>query len=356
MRSLSMMRGTIARDEQAITMMQAMGGLFGTTRWIDQQLYLLGKNYTGSSFDSELSMLLWPDPPVLSWLPNPWHYRFDAAPAHRQTTLFVSRLSAPVPDIVRRMIDGAIAAEKTSLQGVMYLDARALPYDPKKPDDGSFGRYDQSLRDLDSRLRKRSQMRVVLDNEKELFAAGRCPQAALYCGWHSPANYKDAFDWSTGAVGYHLADGEATWLQLNDDNRIETTRPWCPWMLTDGVCATLGSFQEAHLVAFPLPDDFFSLLMTGKYSLVEVYYRTCPFISWTVLLIGDPLYNPYKNKPMLSESDLPDRMKPTKAGKARAGEKTTGDESPGTVLPGSDKPEHPAQSKEPEMALPGLPN
>jgi len=297
--------------------------------------------------------VLWPDPPVLSWIPNPWHYRFDARPSRRQTTLFVSRLSAPLPDIVRRMIDGTIAAEKTSLQGVVYLDARALAYDPKKPDDGAFGQYDQSLRDLDARLRKHTKLKVVLDNEPDLFGASRCPQAALYCGWHSPGNYRDAFDWSTGAVAYHLADDEAAWLQLNDDNRVMGKKPWCPWLLIDGACATLGSCREAHLVAFPLPDDFFPLLLTGKYSLAEVYYRTCPFLSWTVVLVGDPLYNPYKNSPALSEEALPDRMKPPAARKPGPRDQAGG-EPPETVVPGKGRPGRPQRSKESAIVLPGL--
>jgi hypothetical protein len=80
-------------------------------------------------------------------------------------------------------------------------------------------------------------------------------------------------------------------------------------MLEHGVAATLGPVWEPKLAAFPLPDDFFSLLLTGRYNLVEAYYRTTPFSSWVMVLVGDPLYNPFKNDPQLSEDDLPERLK-----------------------------------------------
>ena len=53
--------------------------------------------------------------------------------------------------------------------------------------------------------------------------------------------------------------------------------------------------------------------MTGRYTLAEVYYRSKPFGSWAMVLVGDPLYNPFKNKPPLSEDALPERITGAKA-------------------------------------------
>ncbi|HLA85951.1 MAG TPA: TIGR03790 family protein [Thermoguttaceae bacterium] len=361
MQALDLLRATNARDEQAIELMQNIGGVFGAIQWIDQQLYLLDKNFTTASFDSELSILLWTDPPVLSWVPNPWHYSHDGAPSRRRTTLFVSRLTAPTPAIAQRMIDEGIAAEKTSPPGTIYLDGRGLTHDAKQPRKDAFTQYDQSLRDLAERLRKHSTLKVVLDDKQELFGPGRCPEAALYCGWHSPEKYVDAFEWSRGAVGYHLSGLEATWIQLNDDSRVQYKTPWCPSMLADGACATLGSCREAYLTAFPLPEDFFALLLTGKYSLAEVYYRTCPFLSWTVFLVGDPLYNPYKGNPKLSPEALPDRMNPSAAGQTSSTKQTPAPTTiePAAARPGTGRAEESASprtesTKEPEILLPGL--
>ena len=124
------------------------------------------------------------------------------------------------------------------------------------------------------------------------------------------ARYVDAFDWKPGAVGYHLASSEASVL------RKPGAKVWCNAMLEDGVCATLGPVYEPYLSAFPLPDDFFSLLLTGRHTLAEVYYRTKPFNSWVMVLVGDPLYNPFKGRPLLGDDDLPERMKPKEIGQA----------------------------------------
>ena len=70
-------------------------------------------------------------------------------------------------------------------------------------------------------------------------------------------------------------------------------------MLEKGVAATLGPVKEPYLQSFPLPDLFFPLLMTGQYPLIEVYYRTTPYLSWRQVLIGDPLYTPFKHRPAI---------------------------------------------------------
>ena len=39
--------------------------------------------------------------------------------------------------------------------------------------------------------------------------------------------------------------------------------------------------------------------MTGKLTLLEVYFLTVPQVSWMQVLIGDPLYQPFKNQPAI---------------------------------------------------------
>ena len=99
--------------------------------------------------------------------------------------------------------------------------------------------------------------------------------------------YVDAFDFVDGAVGFHIASFEA--VNLRDPNSSN----WCPAMLVDGITATLGAVAEPYLQAFPQPKEFFEELYNGK-CLVEAYYRTNPFNSWQLVLIGDPLYRPFK--------------------------------------------------------------
>ena len=62
-------------------------------------------------------------------------------------------------------------------------------------------------------IEEQTTIEVVLNTGPELFKAGECPEAALYCGWYSLAKYVDAFDWQRGAVAYHLASSEAATLR-----------------------------------------------------------------------------------------------------------------------------------------------
>jgi hypothetical protein len=40
--------------------------------------------------------------------------------------------------------------------------------------------------------------------------------------------------------------------------------------------------------------------MTDKLSLLEVYFQSTPYLSWRQILIGDPLYTPFKKNPAIS--------------------------------------------------------
>jgi hypothetical protein len=69
--ALTMLPGTVSRDEKLIELTEAVAGRFGSIRWIDQELQLLKKNENAASFDSELSLLYWQEYPLVGWLPTP---------------------------------------------------------------------------------------------------------------------------------------------------------------------------------------------------------------------------------------------------------------------------------------------
>lgn len=292
----------VERDQQALALVQQIEGVLGSVLWIEQQLSLLESNETYASFDSELSLLYWPGYPLLRWQPNVLHHLYDQNPIQRSRyTVMVSRLEAPSVERTLTLIDTALKVEKTGLKGKVYLDARATPASTQR---GSTGEYDESIRTLAKLVKDKTSLTVVLDDKSELFQPGSCPDAALYCGWYSLANYVDAFRWAPGAVGYHMASGEAVTL------RDPQNKAWCPQMLERGVIGTLGPVREPYLSAFPRPDEFFPLLLTGKFTLVECYYRTLPFSSWVMVLVGDPLYTPFAATPALKMDDLPASLRP----------------------------------------------
>jgi len=302
---------SVPRDQQILALVEQSNGLVGTLLWIDSRQTLTKKNETYASFDSELSLLYWPSYPLLRWQTNVLHYRYDGTYSRRlRTTLMVSRLEAPTFELARKLIDTAIKIERQGLRGKIYLDARGIRSQPKSQRKrGSYADYDESLRQLASFLKSQGRSDVVLDNRKGLFQKGDCPDAALYCGWYSLAHYVDAFDWKPGSVAYHIASSEAATL------RNPKSQVWCKRMLEKGVCATLGPVYEPYLTAFPRPDEFFPLLMSGRYTLVETYYRTKPFNSWVMVLIGDPLYTPFRKNPLFDGNSMPASVKPLIVGK-----------------------------------------
>jgi len=268
-------------------------GLLGELQFWEQVIHIYQNPQTKAAVDSELALVLAGPYQIAQWLPNPLQARYDRLPfirGIRDATLMVGRLDGPTPEIAKRLVDDALAVEQTGLSGTFYIDARGLP---DKPDSGGYGRFDGHLRNLYDILKEQTSLPVVLDNKPTLFPQGSCPQAALYCGWYSLREYVDAFTWKQGAVAFHVASSECTTLRRHGSN------VWCKRLLEKGVAATLGPVAEPYLNSFPLPDEFFLLLLTGKLPLLEVYFRTIPYLSWRQVLIGDPLYNPFREKPVL---------------------------------------------------------
>ena len=113
---------TIERDTNLIALIERSGGIAATVNWIDQQVDLIGKNETHSSFDSELSLVLEGSYPLLRWLPNYLHYSYDGSPLRDITrTLMVSRVEAPTPALTQGLIDKAISVEASGLKGNCLL-------------------------------------------------------------------------------------------------------------------------------------------------------------------------------------------------------------------------------------------
>jgi uncharacterized protein (TIGR03790 family) len=282
---------TTARKNAAV--IRANHGLLGELKFWYKALKSSGNTQSLAAVDSELTLIVAGPYQKARWLPNPFQIRYARLSfIHdlRTKTVMVGRLDGPTPAIARRLVDDALATERVGLKGVFYIDARGL----KGPERfGNYVWFDKHLLHLYELVSKYSRMKVVLDKKPAVFPPGSCPNAALYCGWYSLKNYVPAFRWNRGSVGYHVASYEASTLKKPDSN------VWCKRMLEDGVAATLGPVIEPFLISFPLPDQFFPLLMTGRMTLLEVYFRTVPVISWMQILIGDPLYRPFKKHPAL---------------------------------------------------------
>lgn len=241
-----------------------------------------------ASVDSELSIVRAVGAPIGGWIKNPFYLGFknQSPSVPKDEVLMVSRLDGPSAASVKRIIDDSILVEKTGLTGIAYFDAR-WPMG-LTPATSTYQLYDRSIHQAAEQVKRSGRMPAVVDETDTLFQSGQCPNAALYCGWYSLATYVDAFSWRRGAVGFHIASSECTTLKK------ENSQVWCKRMIEEGVCATVGPVGEPYVQAFPMPELFFGCLTEGVLSLAECYMVSLPFLSWKMVLIGDPFYCPFQ--------------------------------------------------------------
>ncbi|MBN9521722.1 TIGR03790 family protein [bacterium] len=265
---------------------------------LDRRRRTLSHDESHAAVDSELMLLWWEKYPLDRWVPNPLYfqaterYRKDSPPV-----LGTCRLDGPTPDIAKRLVDDAIAVETTGLRGQVVIDARGIRFNPKGKDTGhGYAGYDESMRET-ARLFEKTPLPVTLDDKEPVLPAGAAKGVALYCGWYSHANFVDCCAYERGAVAWHLASSEATTLRRPD------SKVWCPNLLKKGVAATLGPVAEPYTVGFPKPAEFFGFLAAGE-PLVEAHAKSVLFCSWMTVLIGDPLYAPFRRAPLLTPADV----------------------------------------------------
>lgn len=268
----------------------------GGDKWTElkRDIRRLARADWGASVDSELALVMEKNFELDGWKLNRYFVGFRGKEIKNmpQRPILVSRLDGPTPLIVRRIIDDSSQAETEGLSGKAYFDARwpekILIKKGTGPSD--YQRYDRAIHNAARIVRESKKLPVVVDSREVLFGAGDAPDAALYCGWYSLGKYIDAFTWARGAVGYHVASSECTTL------KEPGSTVWCKVMLEKGVAATVGPVAEPYLQSFPVPEIFFGCLLDGHLTLAECYGIANPFWSWQQVLIGDPLYRPFKKQ------------------------------------------------------------
>lgn len=268
---------------------------------IDAQLDYLAYGGRDAAVDNELACAAWGQFRRENWQGNPLNYAAPAG-ASAPPTLMVMRLDGPGAEVVRRIIDDSIATERAGLKGRVLLDAWNKPL--KKPDgqvDG-YGQYDELIRRARALLGQKARLPIEYEATEQLVSENSQKDIAVYCGWYDPNQVVIPGTFARGAVGFHVASYTAVGLRSTGGGW------WVPGLLQAGVCGTIGPVSEPYLSAFPNPEDFLPLLLCGKLTLAEVWWKTSPMTSWKMLAIGDPLYTPFGKLPALSVTDLPSRL------------------------------------------------
>jgi len=246
------------------------------------------QNSDGASVDSELAALGFIDHETKGFAPNPYYRAgrpFEkAAPGG---LMLVGRIDGPDFATAKRLVTDALEVEKSGLWGIAYLDLARMEIVKGK----GYEEGDQRLRYL-AAMYKRAGIPVVIDNQVERFPAHfpMGENVIFYFGWyvfHSDGPFREGdFHFKKGAVAAHLHSFSATTLR-------STTDYWVGPLLHRGAAAVLGTVHEPFLSLTTHYDVFSAYLLEG-YTFVEAGWMASPTVSWMNVMVGDPLYQPFR--------------------------------------------------------------
>ncbi|HMO18278.1 MAG TPA: TIGR03790 family protein [Oligoflexia bacterium] len=272
-----------------LALLERGGGIIGVISQIPLLADSLFSEQSGASVDSELSVLhIMPGGAPISFrLPNPLFMEskdskgLQSAPLVTFPLLLTSRLDGPGVNTVKKIIDNTLTADNLdNLKGTFLIDARGLSWEQRD----EYATWDRDITTLARVAKTGSRFKIDFDGRPEI--AGETKNIALYIGWYQVRKYENVYSFKPGAVGYHIASSEAISVRNPDETG------WVKNLLERGVVSTIGAVNEPYLDSFPKPTRFFDLLLSGKYQLIEVYALSSPYISWRLVLFGDPLYQP----------------------------------------------------------------
>jgi uncharacterized protein (TIGR03790 family) len=249
-------------------------------------------NRNDASVDSEIAVLGNFSNQISGLLPNPYFQSYRAiAEVESSAVLLVCRLDAPRAATVRRMITDAIETEKNGLWGRAYLDAAH-----NSP--GALAQGDHWLEAARDQLHKVG-IPLIFEDTPEMFPNSYpITDCALYLGWYAttvsgPFSQPD-FQFKPGAIAVHIHSFSAS--TLHDENAN-----WVGPLLTKGAAATIGNVYEPYLQLTAHLDLFNDRLLHG-FTFAESAYMSMPALSWMSVMVGDPLYRPYRNWLQIGES------------------------------------------------------
>ena len=232
-----------------------------------------------AAVDSELALLAQSGTPTAAFVMNPLFNKDRPSSLELGQIVKVSRLDGPTVESVERLIDQAIAAEKTGLIGRSYVDIG-----------GPHAEGDKWLEAAAKELEEVGFDGNVDRVKGTLPGWARFDAPALYFGWYaSDANgpfVQPGFMFPPGAVALHIHSFSA-------DTVRSPLRGWVGPLVARGVTATFGNVTEPYLEFTHEPQLVLKALARGD-SLGDAAAYAMPVYSWQAIVIGDPLYRPFK--------------------------------------------------------------
>jgi uncharacterized protein (TIGR03790 family) len=232
-----------------------------------------------SAVDSELSLLAAGNYDLAAFIPNPLFGREQPADPRAGLVIKVARLDGPTFDDARRLVTSALAGEARGLIGRTYVDLHG-PH----PDGDRW--LEETRRELD----QLGFDGAVEDTAETFDVAARFDAPVLYFGWYAfdlnGPFARPGFVFPPGAIALHIHSYSAETLR-------SSTKSWCGPLVARGVAATFGNVFEPYLQLSEHPELLVRALSRGA-TVGDAAYYALPVLSWQAVVIGDPLYRPFK--------------------------------------------------------------
>ena len=238
------------------------------------------KGHDEASVDSELAMFGTEGLPADGVLQNKY-YKSDKSIADVNLPFLVltARIDAPTMATCERMIRDAVEVETTGLWGRAYVDIA-----------NKFPQGDQWMEDV-VKADLAAGIPTVVDRFNETYPLNYpMTDCSLYFGWYdwsiSGPFLNTRFQFRKGAVAMHLHSFSA-------EQMADGSKNWSAGLLARGAAATIGNVYEPYL---HLTHDFGIIqqkLLDG-YTWGEACWMAMPVTSWQGVVLGDPLYRPFR--------------------------------------------------------------
>lgn len=233
--------------------------------------------------DAQLSLLAQPNQAIAGFVRNPLFNQRHTSSVVEEFVVKVTRLDGPTAADARALVTSALTAEKQGLIGRYYIDLRGLT-------SGQYAAGDRWLEKTRAQLNDLGYFGDVHAGGATFDPADRFDAPALYFGWYA-ANVngpflRPGFRFPPGAIALHIHSYSANTLR-------SVTANWCGPLLARGVTATFGNVFEPYLEFTVRPDLLVARLAAGA-NLADAAFFATPVLGWQSIVIGDPLYRPFK--------------------------------------------------------------
>jgi len=225
---------------------------------------------------------------------NPFYNQTNTAGLHPGNGIFlVSRLDGPTARHAEDLVRKAARAERDGLWGRAYFDERSIT-------EGSYKRGDDWIKGA-ARIVEGLGYTTYVDHSPDTLSRGfPFSEVAVYAGWYAgqPTGpfTLPTIEFAPGAIAYHLHSFSAA------DPR-SPTQNWVGPLVALGATVTMGCVDEPYLEMTPDVERFFARLAEGC-NVAEAFAMSLPVLSWQSILVGDPLYRPFRPSPAVRAAAL----------------------------------------------------